>query len=119
MTDDNKDYCPIMGAWLPRRKSYRETIVQDEALCRAIEQREAYEQKVSDAVEKYKADQPYIWKHSASDYFCRFIISKFKPDPLVEVAKSLGFYNTAAQHWVDELRTALDACGLEIREKGQ
>jgi len=48
----------------------------------------------------------------------RFIIPKPKPDPLVEVAESLGFYNTAV-NVAANIRTALEARGLEIREKGQ
>jgi hypothetical protein len=44
-------------------------------------------------------------------------IPKPKPDPLVEVAKSLGYFNTTAQHWAGDVRAALDALGFEIREK--
>jgi len=83
-----------------------------EALYRAIEQHETYKQKVSDAAEEYKADQPYIWKHSASDYFCRLIIPKPKPDPLEEVIKE--WWNDA-----ETLRELLEARGLEIRKKGE
>jgi len=119
MTENNKYYCPVMGAWLPRRKSYRETIVQDEALCRAIKQHEAFKQKVSDAVEEYKADQPYIWKQSASDYFCRLIIPKPKPDPLVKILDMARVDPKVAstQEYVDAIRAGLDARGLEIRSK--
>lgn len=48
-----------------------------------------------------------------------FLKSKPKPDPLVDVAKSLGYFNTVAQHWAGDVRAALDALGFEIREKGQ
>jgi len=44
---------------------------------------------------------------------------KPKPDPLVEVAESLGYFNIAAQCWAGDVRAALEAHGLEIREKGQ
>jgi hypothetical protein len=44
---------------------------------------------------------------------------KPKPDPLVEVAESLGYFNTAAQCWAGDVRAALDAAGLEIRPKEQ
>jgi hypothetical protein len=45
-------------------------------------------------------------------------IPKPKPDPLEDVAKSLGYYNnTAAKHWAGDVRAALDAAGYEIREK--
>ena len=60
-----------------------------EALCRAIEQHEAFRQKVSDAVEQAQTKDwdvhPILW---------RFLIPKPKPDPL-------------------------EARGFEIREKGQ
>jgi hypothetical protein len=84
-----------------------------EALCRAIERHEAYKQEVSDAV-KYALDTT----PDAVD-FRRFIIPKPKPDPLVDVAESLGYFNTAAQGWAGDVRAALEARGLEIREKGQ
>jgi hypothetical protein len=92
-------------------------LVVDEALCRALEQHEAFKQEVSDALEEYKADQPYVWKQSASDYFDRFIIPKPKPDPLVEAIEELNWLDPelSAKH----LRAVLEARGLEIREKGQ
>jgi hypothetical protein len=88
-----------------------------EALCRAIEQHEAYQQKVSDAV-------GYVIKflgarHWAETHLKEFIIPAPKPDPLVDVAESLGYFNTAAQGWAGDVRAALEARGLEIREKGQ
>ena len=49
----------------------------DEALCRAIEQHEAFRQEVSDAVEQHKAVM-YLEETTLD----RFIIAK--PDPLVE-----------------------------------
>jgi len=82
-----------------------------EALCRAIEQHEAFKQEVSDVVEDAFGLQGGHTLH-------RFIIPKPKPDPLVEVAESLGFYNTAV-NVAANIRTALEARGLEIREKGQ
>ena len=50
-----------------------------EALCRAIEQHEAFKREVSDAVEGYTSMVGLDPKR----YFARFIIAK--PDPLVEV----------------------------------
>ena len=81
-----------------------------EALCRAIEQHEAFKQEVSDAVEAYLNPNNRIYSHSLN----RFIIPK--PDPLVEV---LADISGASLIDADELRAALDARGLEIREKGQ
>ena len=84
-----------------------------QALCRAIEQHEAFKQEVSDAAEAFIRGD-VIWQT-----FGRFIIPKPKPDPLVDVAKSLGYFNTTAQHWAGDVRAALDTLGFEIREKGQ
>ena len=72
----------------------------------------AFKQEVSDAVEDAFGLQGGHTLH-------RFIIPKPKPDPLVDVAKSLGYFNTAAQGWVGDVRAALDDLGFEIREKGQ
>lgn len=47
----------------------------------------------------------------------RFIIPESKPDPLLDVAKMMGYFNTAAEHWAGAVHVALDALGLEIREK--
>jgi len=78
-------------------------------LCRAIEQHEAFKQEVSDVVEDAFGLQGGHTLH-------RFIIPKPKPDPLVDVlADTFG----ASLIDADELRTALEARGLEIREKGQ
>jgi hypothetical protein len=83
------------------------------ALLRAIEQHEAFKQEVSDAL----VDS---WYHNASGKLLeRFIISK--PDPLAEVITEVDRGNG----WDDEtdyarqIHKALEARGLEIREKGQ
>jgi len=101
-----------------KRAVRREVSPYTEALCRALEQHEAYKQKVSDAAEAYKADQPYVWKQSASDYFWHLIIPKPKPDPLLDIVEWLGG-EWEPEEYVKEIRAALDARGWEIREKGQ
>ncbi len=89
-----------------------------EALCRAIEQHEAFEQKVSDAV----GDTLFMLETHcdakalvlASNRLLHFIIPKPKPDPLerlLSVTSSLVDKET--------LRDRLEAEGLEIREKRQ
>jgi hypothetical protein len=83
------------------------------ALCRAIEQHEAFKQKVSDAAEVYEEmGCPMAWEG-----FEQFIIRK--PDPLVKVLNEIshegGFDNF--NHYAHRLRAALDAAGFEIREK--
>jgi hypothetical protein len=79
---------------------------------------EAFKQEVSDAVEQ--ADLLDLYgKAGAYLRLQRFIIAK--PDPLVEVIAQIGWGNG----WDDEtdyarqLRAALEARGLEIREKGE
>jgi hypothetical protein len=87
------------------------------ALCRAIEAHEAFKQEVSDALVDYFGE--HLVAEDAGDTLASFVIPKPKPDPLVDVAKSLGYFNTTAQHWAGDVRAALDALGWEIREKGE
>jgi len=100
-----------------RMMIYRETNIEDEALYRAIEQHEAYKQKVSDAVEAYFQQPDYLGKFN--DTLGRFIIPKPKPDPLVEILDKATDGGTTLQGLADRIRTLLEARGLEIREKGQ
>ena len=85
-----------------------------EALCRAIEQHETFKQEVSDAIAF--ALKVYRGLSGVLDPLKRFIIPKPKPDPLVEVMKDLG-WDDGIVFYVADLRTALEARGLEIREK--
>ncbi len=75
-----------------------------------IEQHEAFKQDVSRVMTYFKALYPTL----PTDYD-RFIIPAPKPDPLVEVMEKLGWYD--AETDAADLRAALDARGLEIREK--
>lgn len=77
-----------------------------EALCRAIQQHEAFRQEVSDAVYKHWGDLPCAFE--------RFLIPE-PVDPLVEVMNEMGFgmSKTASE----EFREALAKRGYEIREK--
>jgi hypothetical protein len=81
-----------------------------EALCRAIERHEAFKQEVGKVMTYIKALYPTL----PTDYD-RFIIPKPKPDPLVEVLADI--YGASLVN-VEDFRAALDARGLEIREKG-
>ena len=91
------------------------------ALRLSVERHEAAEheladvkQKVSDAVENLLGE----YSHSfLREHLHQFIIPAPKPDPLINVAKMLGYYNTAAKHLAGDIRAALDAAGFEIREK--
>jgi hypothetical protein len=94
--------------------SINRKFVDHEALCRAIEQHEAFKQEVSDAL----VDS---WYHNASGKLLeRFIIPKSKPDPLLDIVEWLGgpVWGTR-EEYVKEIHKALEARGLEIREKGQ
>lgn len=93
---------------------------------RAIEAHEATEQKlhdfrqeVSDAI---RADVDYQIANKAIPQYrsniVRFYSTAPKPDPLVDVMKDLSWdEETAAEDWATDLRAALEARGLEIREK--
>ena len=85
------------------------------ALCDMIETHEAFKQEVSDTVESITsaAVDPTVWRKWASDRLSAFIIPKPKPDPLVEAwIEATG--NTVG---MEPLNAALEARGLEIREK--
>jgi hypothetical protein len=82
------------------------------ALCRAIEQHEAFRHEVSDTLHEYiECFSPPIWR-----YLNKFIIPK--PDPLVEVIAECddGTWETKTEY-AEKFRAALEARGLEIREK--
>jgi len=91
-----------------KRAVRREVSPYTEALCRAIEQHEAFKQEVSDALYDYFTDVD----GAAGDTLDRFFIPK--PDPLVEILEELNWETAEIP-----FRKALEARGLEIREKGQ
>ena len=88
------------------------------ALCRAIEQHEAFKQEVSDKVEKViESCAVTSWGAAMLDLL---IIPKPKPDPLYEcLEEALARNGEDLTEHTDRLRAALEARGLEIREKGQ
>ena len=81
-----------------------------EALCRAIEQHEAFRQEVSDAVEMALKNYPPTFLR---EHLHQFIIPKPKRDPMTEVWRELF----ANEYNLYEFIAAMDARGLEIREK--
>jgi hypothetical protein len=89
------------------------------ALCRAIEQHEAFKQEVSDAVAKAIDHIKDGRSASAAGAIGAFVIRKPKPkpkpDPLVDVVARLGWDSD----YVPVVRATLDFFDLEIREKGQ
>lgn len=86
------------------------------ALCRAIEQHEAFRQEVSDAVESRWMN---ILAMKCEDVFSRFIISK--PDPLVDAWLDAfpGNHIDDAREECAKISAALAACGLEVRKIGE
>ncbi len=90
--------------------------------CEATERKlHDFRQEVSDAVtallDRFLGDG--LSQGVINGHLHQFIIPKPKPDPLVDVAESLGYFNTAAQGWAGDVRAALEARGLEIRPKEQ
>ena len=81
--------------------------------CEATEQKlHDFRQEVSGVMTYIKALYPTLPRN-----FNRFIIPAAKPDPLAEVVKGVTWYDDEIT--VKEIRAALEARGLEIREKGQ
>jgi len=85
-----------------------------EALCRAIEQHEAFRQEVSDVMMYIRALYPSLPRN-----FNRFIIPKPKPDPLVEAVHEVdtGPAWDSPEDYCNKIRAALEARGFEIRSK--
>lgn len=88
----------------------------------AIEQHEAFRQEVSLEMEAYRE----YCEGSATQFpilLERFIIPKPKPDPLVRVINEVIYAQPHGDidevRMADNFRAALEARGLEIREKGQ
>lgn len=93
-----------------------------EAICRAIEQHEAFKQEVSDAVtallDRFLGDG--LSQGVINGHLHRFIIPKH--DPLVEVIKAMRDDPTPrvnSEVYANRIRKKLDDLGFEIREKGQ
>lgn len=88
----------------------KDTYVWD-ALCRAIEQHEAFKRDVSDAVEASMLSE------AAERKLRRFILPKPKPDPLVAVMDDfMSMDGGCLEECVEQFRVALARQGLEVRE---
>ena len=90
-----------------------------EALCLAIEQHEAFRQKVSDAVVAFRNEwvQATPSRQWFQAKFTRFIIAK--PDPLVEALGELADRNMEAEQAAETLRAAIEARGGRIVWEGE
>jgi hypothetical protein len=87
--------------------------------CEATEQKlSAFKQEVSDKCWKIIDDSI---KSPVAAILHSLIIPKPKPDPLVDILldMELSSDQEQGQHDAKYLRAKLEACGLEIREKGQ
>jgi hypothetical protein len=87
------------------------------AICRTLEQHETFRQEVSAAVtallDRFLGDG--LSQGVINGHLHRFIIRADKPDPLDEIMGDFLWSPKAT----DDLRAALEARGLEIREKGK
>jgi len=100
-----------------KRAVRREVSPYTEALCRAIEAHEAFKQEVSDFRQEISGAIDAYWINPP-EHFDRFIIPKPKPDPLVEaIEKCAAQMHLTSEDAANALRAALEARGLEIREK--
>ena len=84
-------------------------LVMDEALCRAIEQHEAFKLEVSEAVEDYCG---YVPPDSPCHPITRFIIAK--PDPLVEAWEAMLRDSKPGDDRLEVFRAAIEARGGKI-----
>lgn len=99
------------------------------ALRLSVERHEAFRQKVSDVVYRSLTSIAKGCAADAAGDLSRFIIPAPKPDPLVDAMNDIGIgvYENIKTEYADTLRadlvrrfrSALDARGFEIREKGQ
>jgi len=80
-----------------------------EALCRAIEQHEAFRQEVSDKIEAARDAWPRSWSPLA-DALDRLIIAK--PDPLVEAMKE--WWDADGYADIETFRAAIEKRGGKI-----
>ena len=124
MTDTEKKALALVNevarelGWDQTKEIYAEGYTRNEALFRAIEQHEAFRQEVSDAVEAV-LDRYYVL--NIEDMLSHLIIPAPKPDPLVDAVHEVdtGPAWDSPEDYCNKIRAALDARGLEIRDKNK
>ena len=126
MTDIEKKALKVLNEVRDERGFKRSVEIQredmaQEALCRAIEQHEAYKQEVSDAITGFDE----YGTEAAWEKLSRFIIPK--TDPLVEVIATAlregsPFDEDGSHDYTAEAKavaSAIRARGLEVRKIGE
>ena len=119
MTDIEQKALEMISAARKEHPTPDNYLIARNALCRALEQHEAFRQEVSDAVTTWWLNPPIL--------FQQFIIPAPKPDPLVDAMNdiNIGAYENIKTEYADTLRAdivrrfraALEARGLQIVEK--
>jgi len=127
MTDIEQKALALLNEVLAERVHWQMTGTRAEnasleALCRAIEQHDAFRQEVSDVVtallDRFLGDS--LSQGVINGHLHQFIIRK--PDPLVEVIKAMRDEPTPyvnSEVYANRIHKKLDALGFEIREKAQ
>ena len=113
--------------WGETKEIFSAGYTRNEALCRAIEQHEATKQELEATKQELSdfrqevSDEIQSQPPAVRDYLGHFIIPAPKPDPLVEVLHEVdtGPEWDSPEDYCNKIRAALEARGLEIREKGQ
>ena len=124
MTDIEKKALALVNETSPVERADLRACTRDqfrEALCRAIEQHEAFRQEVSDAITGFDE----YGTEAAWEKLSRFIIAK--PDPLVEVIATAlregsPFDEDGSHDYTAEAKavaSAIRARGLEVRKIGE
>ena len=99
-------------------RATRKTHPTIEAMCRLLEEFEAYKREVSDAVEAYMLDPQSVTGPASTLHLRRFILPT-PVDPLVEALNEISGEGGCENmdFYAYRIRAALAARGLEIREK--
>lgn len=101
--------CALVGEVRAENPRASEWSIQNIALCRAIEQHEAFRQEVSDKIEAARDAWPRSWSPLA-DALDRLIIAK--PDPLVEAMKE--WWDADGYADIETFRAAIEKRGGKI-----
>ena len=108
--------------WGETKEIFAEGYTRNEALFRAIEQHEAFRQEVSDVASvcaQHFCENSWTVgdRQDHVDMLHRLIIPATKPDTLVDVFCKGLWSEAGLSISTKEIRAALEARGLEIREK--